>query len=322
MNATDSKIDDRSENGSKSIEISVVVPTYRRPDHLKRTLLSCIEQRNLERKFEIIVVDNDENASARTTVQTIAKATKIPIVYLEEARAGISWARNAGVAAASGRFIAFLDDDEFATPEWLNSLWTTIQDAGADIAFGPVIPRFAIPDAAVSAYAKKVYTRDAQLASGTELEWGAIGNCIIRAERCFGNLLPFDPRLGISGGEDALFLHQARADGRKLVWCAEAVVWETIPMAKLSYSYLLKRAFRGGQTTTFVHLATKPANLSRALRTMVIGCGQVAICAPAGGFLLLAGHSRALDVVAKAAGGLGKLVCHPTFHVPLYRSRK
>ena len=152
------ELDERRENGSRSIEISVVVPTYRRPEHLRKTVFSCIAQKYLEGKFEIIIVDNDEHASARSTVRTITEETKIPILYLQEARAGISWARNAGVAAASGRFIAFLDDDEFATPEWLNSLWTTILTSGADIAFGPVIPRFPIPNVAVSAYAKKVYT--------------------------------------------------------------------------------------------------------------------------------------------------------------------
>jgi succinoglycan biosynthesis protein ExoM len=304
------------------MEISVVIPTYRRAKHLMQTVTSCIEQKHVEGIFELIVVDNDIEGSARSTISTIAQQTKVPIIYIKEDRPGISWARNAGVAAANGPYLVFLDDDEIPTPEWLNALRTTIQSAGADIAVGPVIPCFPVPDAAVSHYAKKTYTRDAGLPSGTALKWGGIGNCILRRERCFTTRSPFDPRLGISGGEDAVFLHQALLRGCKLVWCAEAIVRETIPADKLTWPYLLKRAYRAGQTTTFVHLGTRPINIGLALRSIAIGCAQALVYAPVGGLLLIARRPRWLNAMAKAVQGFGKVVYHPSLHISLYRLKK
>jgi GT2 family glycosyltransferase len=302
-------------------EISVVIPTYRRPESLEEAILSCISQKRVEGRFEIIVVDNDEKGSAKPTICAISKETRVPIFYIKESRPGISWARNTGVAAAKGSYLVFLDDDEVAAPEWLDALLKTINCFGADIAIGPVLPRFPDPESHVHSYAKKIYTRDAAVPSGTVLEWGSGGNCMIRPNRCFAGPTPFDIRLAISGGEDAVFFRQARSRGCKLVWCAEALVWETIPADKLSTSYLLRRAFRGGQTTTFMHLATTPMEVGPALRSIFIGCAQAVVYGLAGGVLLMAGHSRWLHFVAKAAGGLGKIAWHPFLYVSLYRRK-
>jgi hypothetical protein len=72
---------------------------------------------------------------------------------------------------------------------------------------------------------------------------------------------PFDPRLGLTGGEDTLFIRQLLRGGRKIVWCAEAVIWETIPSEKLEARYLLRRAFRPKP-----HLL--PARVQRRLRPL------------------------------------------------------
>jgi len=302
----------------KRVEISLVIPTYQRPEHLLRTIESCSKQRDVDGEVEIIVVDNDVQGTARSVIDKIKKSSDTAILYVKEDRPGISWARNAGVAAATGRYLVFLDDDEVTKPGWLSALLTTIQIFGADIAVGPVYPCFSAPDTEVPTYAKKIYTRDARVPNGTELEWGHIGNCIIRRERCFIDQIPFDPRLGLSGGEDALFLRQARLRGCKVVWCAQAIAWETIPGDKLSSSYLLRRAFRGGQTTTFVHFAVRPIEIWRGLRWMAIGCAQVVIFAPIGCMLLISGHRRWLEVLAKAASGMGKMLSHSALHLRSY----
>ena len=77
----------------------------------------------------------------------------------------------------------------------------------AQFSRAPVHPRFAQP---ADAYSRQAYTRDAQVPTGTRLDdWGGIGNSLLDKERCFaGTPEPFDPRLGLSGGEDALFLRQ------------------------------------------------------------------------------------------------------------------
>jgi glycosyltransferase involved in cell wall biosynthesis len=86
--------------------ISVVVPTRDRPDLLRQALASIRALESDAFTFEILIGDN--GADPRTRVA----ATEFDAVHLPVARAGAGAARNAGLAAATGEFIAFLDDDD------------------------------------------------------------------------------------------------------------------------------------------------------------------------------------------------------------------
>src|SRR5262249_55193989 len=151
----------------------------------------------------------------------------------------------------------------------------------ADIVVGPVRPIF--PEGApVSAYATGVYTRDAKLPSGSVVRWGGIGNALLRKARCFRGPVPFDPRLGLAGGEDSIFLGQAVQAGCKLVWCADAAVRETVPADKLLPGYLLRRAFRAGQTTSFQPSTLASPSWSAVVRWMLVGSLQAVVYGPIG----------------------------------------
>ncbi len=302
------------------IAISIVIPTYRRPEMLRRAIDSCRAQQGVDMPFEIVVVDNDPAGSARSLVAALAAEGAVPLRYVAESRPGISHARNSGVANATGRYLAFLDDDEEAAPGWLMAFLATIAQSGADAVVGPVRPRF--PEGAkVDAYRHQVYTRDAAVATGTRLmRWSGIGNTLLDKERCFGAAAqPFDPRLGLTGGEDSLFFRQLLRRGGRLAWCAEAVAWETIPSDKLATRYLLRRAFRGAQATTYVCTAVRPPELGRAAYFMAAGAAQVLLYAPAALVLRAVRRERWLPLADKALGGLGKVLWHPRLHLRLYR---
>lgn len=304
--------------------ISIVIPTYRRPEMLRRAIASAVAQQgaqqSVEAAFEIVVVDNDAAGSARDTVAEAAAASSVPLRYVAEPRSGISHARNAGVANAGGRYLAFLDDDEEAAPGWLAAFLAAIAETGADAVVGPVRPRFP-PGMPVDAYRHTVYTRDAGVATGTRLRhWSGIGNTLLDKERCFvAAAEPFDPRLGLTGGEDSLFFRQLLRRGGKLVWCAEAVAWESIEADKLAPRYLLRRAFRGAQTTTYVCTAVRPPELGRAAYFMAAGAAQVLLYAPAALALRALRGERWLPFAGKALGGLGKVLWHPKLQPRLYR---
>jgi len=300
------------------LEVSVVIPTYRRSEQLRAAVQSVLAQRGVTAKIEILVVDNDPDRSAEPLVASFASSSSWPLRYISEPRSGISYARNAGVASALGRFIAFLDDDECANPRWLVSLLTTAHLHAADIVVGPVRPAF--PKLVrVPAYAKQLYCRDAQVPTGQSIDWHGIGNALLNRRRCFAGPAPFDPRLGLTGGEDSIFLGQLRDRGRYALWCAEAWVSESIPADKLSTAYLLRRAFRGGQTTTYLPSTLAPPRRLEILRWMAIGAAQVCLCGPWALALKLCGHEAWVTIMAKAASGLGKLLWHPALHVKSYR---
>jgi succinoglycan biosynthesis protein ExoM len=300
------------------IETSVVIPSYRRPALLARALRVCLAQQGMDSSFEIVVVDNDPAGSAEATVAEIAADASVAIRYVNEKRPGISHARNTGVAAAVGRYLVFLDDDEEPTPDWLASFVTTMRKSGADLAVGPVYPRFTIGDA--DAYRRRKYTRDACAPTGTRLaQWGGIGNTILDKSRCFEGDEPFDPALGLTGGEDTVFLHQLLRNGRTLVWCAEAAVYETVPADRLDPRYLLRRAFRGGQGVTLMCTIADPPQKLRAVRNMAIGGAQFVVYGAAALALRLLHRGGWLPLMDKAAGGLGKVLWHPKLNPQLYR---
>jgi hypothetical protein len=115
-----------------------------------------------------------------------------------------------------------------------------------------------------------------------------------------------------------VFLRQMTRRGCKMVWCAEAQSWETVPADRLESNYLLRRAFRGAQTTTFVCTTVRPRELRRAARLMAGGAVQVALYGPLALVLKALNHARWLPFMAKAAGGLGKLLWHPSWHLRMY----
>jgi succinoglycan biosynthesis protein ExoM len=103
------------------------------------------------------------------------------------------------------------------------------------------------------------------------------------------------------------------------VWCAEAVVWETVPPERLLPRYVLRRRFHHGQITTFVRVATKPAQPLRAAMWMAIGCAQVVLYAPMAAILWSLNNERWLGMMGQAVGGLGKVLWSPKIHLRLYR---
>jgi len=99
--------------------ISVVICTRDRPDQLVNCL-RVLEQQEY-RRYEVVVVDNVPAGDAVRNM-VAARNNGVAYRYLAEPRSGLSWARNTGVAAASGEIIAFLDDDDEPDRYWLAGL--------------------------------------------------------------------------------------------------------------------------------------------------------------------------------------------------------
>ena len=118
--------------------ISVVICTRDRPDQLK----NCLRHLSLQEypQFEVIVVDNAPTTEAVRALVRVQQG-EMAIRYVLEPRPGLSWARNAGVSAASGQIIAFLDDDEEPDRQWLVGLASGFAQ-GSDIGCvtGTVLP--------------------------------------------------------------------------------------------------------------------------------------------------------------------------------------
>jgi glycosyltransferase involved in cell wall biosynthesis len=102
--------------------ISVVVCTRDRPEQIKKCL-NRLAQQSYPR-YEVVVVDNAPTSDALRNVVEGQPADGAEFRYCVEPRPGLSWARNAGIAAAASDIIAFLDDDDEPDEHWLAGIAT------------------------------------------------------------------------------------------------------------------------------------------------------------------------------------------------------
>jgi glycosyltransferase involved in cell wall biosynthesis len=225
--------------------ISVCICTYKRPLLLQRCLASVCNQSTEGRfSYSVVVADNDVMESARETVEKCAADAGAAIEYCVEPQQNIARARNKAVHHATGEFVAFIDDDEFTTSDWLLTLLKTLRRYQADGVLGPVNPHFddATPKWVIQG---RFYDRPVQ-PTGMRLPWNKCrtGNVLLKRELFGTEPEPFDP--ACLSGEDQDFFRRKSDLGASFVWCHEAPASEVVPPLRWKRSFLMRRAlFRG-----------------------------------------------------------------------------
>src|ERR1700712_4941058 len=130
-----------------SIGIVICIPCFRRPQHLRQTLDSLAGQRT-GRRFAVVMVENDALRSESVPVAAEFLASgKLGGICVVEPRQGNCHAINAAFETALDTFPAavnflMIDDDEIASPDWLERMIAAAEATGADIVGGPVWPNF------------------------------------------------------------------------------------------------------------------------------------------------------------------------------------
>ncbi|RYF91066.1 MAG: glycosyltransferase, partial [Chitinophagaceae bacterium] len=111
-------------------EISVIIPCYNRATLIGDTIRNMLAQTI---KAEIIVVDDGSTDNSVEVIESFGEKVKL----IRQTNQGPGAARNAGLQAASGEFIQFMDSDDLASA---NKLWTQVnalKEQGGDFAYGP-----------------------------------------------------------------------------------------------------------------------------------------------------------------------------------------
>ena len=257
----------------------------------------------------IVVVDNDEFASAKEICQTVSVPWSIR--YVVEPKRGITHARNRAITeVGSVDFIAFIDDDEIPSADWLDELLWAQAEFAADVVSGPVLPRFA-QDIAV--WVKKGGFFDARIfVTGTQRKTCASNNVLIAID-VMRRVPAFDDAFALSGAEDTDFFLRVHQAGYSIVWSQEAAVFETISPERGNVTWLLRREYQTGNGWVFCEMG-----LDNGLRTWTLrcarACGHVMIGSLKAMVSLLmldkAAVVRALQRVSLGTGMLTALVGH------------
>jgi len=99
-------------------QVSIIIPTFNRPELLRRALLSCFAQSYAE--IEIIVVDDASSDRTARQIADLQQEHPVSLRYVPRPGEGAGAARNAGLDLAEGEFIQFLDDDDLLSPDKLD----------------------------------------------------------------------------------------------------------------------------------------------------------------------------------------------------------
>jgi succinoglycan biosynthesis protein ExoM len=257
--------------------------------------------------LRVIVADNDETDAARGTIEAAAAQAGLALTYLHAPARNICIARNAVLDAADAPFIAFLDDDETATPGWLAALLAEAEAGGWDAVLGPVQ---AVYDGAAPAWmATSDFHSTGPVRSGGRILKGYAGNVMIRRATLTRLGLRFDPALGRQGGEDDDLFYRLTDAGGTIGYAPDALAYEPVPAARASLGWLLRRSFRTGQTHA-ARLVGQSPGLARFAQTglaaakgglCLAGAAVSALSPAARGRWLVRGALHA-GVVARLAG--------------------
>lgn len=113
------------------MKISVIMLTYNREELLIRAIDSILNQ--TFKDFEFIIVDNGSTDRSGAIADEYAlKDSRIKIIHREQGNIGSG--RNAGLDSATGKYVAFIDDDDYAESDFLEFLYNLAKKHNADIA--------------------------------------------------------------------------------------------------------------------------------------------------------------------------------------------
>jgi succinoglycan biosynthesis protein ExoM len=236
-------------NTCMNASISICICTLRRLT-LERTLESLKHQALFDGTMaEIVIIDNDAAGSARAIIERMAHDIPFPIRYDIEPRKGLSFARNRALETARGDWLALIDDDEIAEPNWIAELLNCARSYGADAAVGTVRPRF---ETKPPYWMARSPMFDVLLpATGTRIGMaeGNTANALLRAEFFKNCSIHFDPALNETGSEDTDFFGRALDLGAVVVSAREAVVYDLVSPLRMTAQYQIQRSLSVGENT-------------------------------------------------------------------------
>jgi len=252
--------------------------------------------------LEIVVADDSLNGAALALLATLDDQSALRVVA--SAAKNISMARNTCLAHSSGEYIVFIDDDEVPGNRWLQNLVQVAENNGADAVQGSVVGSY--PDNAPGWAAKLRPFDKAYGQTGDRIQVGSTCNLLFRRSSLSKRSMQFSSIFGQSGGEDTDFCFRLTFSGGTIVCSPEAVVYENVPLERLSFRHLTRRYARGGHTYASVVLA----RLGLLRKSLEI-CKAVVLTAVYS--VLAAVSSLALPAAAmryalRVSGNVGKLI--------------
>jgi GT2 family glycosyltransferase len=210
-----------------AVGLSVIIGTYNRADSLAFALKHFQDCRIPDGfGVELVVVDNNSSDHTSDVIARMQRDGHLQLTPVFEARQGISHARNAGIAAASGAILCTVDDDVIPDRDFFAAIMREFERRGSNTVIGG---RVELWDPADLPFSVKRSRQEEQLLSGVR-PGGFIHGCNMSFGRAVLNRIGgFDTRLGpgtaIPASEDSDFFYRAMRHGIPVIYCPDVVVY-------------------------------------------------------------------------------------------------
>lgn len=232
-------------------QISAVICTHNRADLLALALESLCRQSLSDDDFQVLVVDNGSTDDTEVVARSFCNS-RANFTYVAEPELGLSKARNRGLREAQSKYIAYLDDDAVAEPEWLQEIlaaFTEVEPKPACVG-GKTLPNWQGP--------RPLWLHDALLESLSVIDWSCEAFFVEPPYFLVGANIAFDRALILEVGgfneslgrvgkvllssEETELVNRIREAGRPIYYAPKAIVSHLVSRSRLTKAWHFERA--------------------------------------------------------------------------------
>ncbi len=261
--------------------LSVIIATYNRAHILQHCLQAFVEQTANPDAFEVIVVNNNSKDHTDDVVQSFTgKIQNLTLIH--EKNQGLSYARNAGMAAAQGEWAAYIDDDAKAHTNWVEVIFREIERNNFDCFGGPYLA-WHYYDSKPPWFSEEWETSIVRFNSYGIISPLSVlptgGNCVIKLE-ILRSLGGFATSLGMKGetcayGEETKLFNDMRDAGFRLGCVPDLLIDHCVLPYKYTLKWRILAAYRHGQATPgvepyFAKLSQFPKRVVEVIKQLIL----------------------------------------------------
>ncbi len=257
-----------------NMEISIVLVTCDRAEQMRVAVRSLLAQ-GMDPcwKFELVVVDDGSCDDTPEVLQELRANSPVPMRVLRTVGMGVPGARNLGAAAAVGRWMACFDDDQIASPDWLQNLRRAAEKTGSRCVGGAL--DLLLPEGANASLATRTRAILGEHLLGGRLRpyprrWVPASNNVLIDLELFHAVGGFDERF-VQGGSDTDLFRRMQDAGEPIWFAPEAQAQHVIPAQRLRPEYLRWTSLKVGAASARI-LARRRGVAVRTLAA-VTRCG-------------------------------------------------
>lgn len=228
--------------------VSVVIPTYRRPERIARCLEALGELEYPRDRLEVVVVE-DGGPTEELAPLRGRDFGDLRVRFLGQPHSGPAVARNLGAREATGELIAFTDDDCCPRPDWITRLVEVHAGAARTVVGGHTVN--ALVSNAFSAASQSLVTYITRYGQRVGEPFFASNNILVPAE-LFREIGGFDETFPLAGGEDRELCDRLNHLGVPQLFAPAAVIDHFHQLSARAY---WRQHFRYGRGAYQYHLA-------------------------------------------------------------------